>query len=410
MQEIINGDCLEVMKSMDTNSIDFVVCDPPYGLKFMGKSWDHGIPGVDYWQEVLRVCKPGSMLAAFGGTRTYHRLTCAIEDAGWQIRDCVSYLYGSGFPKSHNKFGIDGYGTALKPAWEPIIIAMKPLEGTYKQNVEKWGLGGINIDASRIQGEINSGWSKSGSKESENLSMNGKNYNRQPKEDSKTGRWPANLILDEEAAQLLDEQSGFTRSSPNMRKKGAQKNCFGKFGYQERSYPSLIDSGGASRFFKVVDNNDSSMYDIIKNTSKKIDKQSTRREGKDIAKENQCRFFYCAKASKSERNAGLEGMPIFEGSIHLDGGKWGNNKTSSSGKQKRLPRENNHPTVKPLSLMRYIITLLAPPGTPTLLDPFAGSGSTLCAAKQLGINAVGIELDKGYCEISEKRVSHYGMD
>ena len=150
MQKVINGDCLQVMKTMENNSIDFICCDPPYGLKFMGKAWDHGIPGIEYWQEALRVCKPGSMLAAFGGTRTFHRLTCAIEDAGWEIRDVCMFLYGQGFPKSHNNFGIDGYGTALKPAWEPIIIAQKTLDGTYKQNVEKWGLGGINIDECRI--------------------------------------------------------------------------------------------------------------------------------------------------------------------------------------------------------------------------------------------------------------------
>jgi site-specific DNA-methyltransferase (adenine-specific) len=332
MHKIINGDCLEVMRSMDGNSIDFVVCDPPYGLKFMGKSWDHGIPGVDYWQEALRVCKPGSMLAAFGGTRTYHRLTCAIEDAGWEIRDCISYLYGSGFPKSYNKFGIDGYGTALKPAWEPIIIAMKPLEGTYKQNVEKWGLGGINIDGCRIASELLDGRTNNGG----GTSMF-KGLNLEYKHTLPSGRWPANLILDEEAAQLLDEQSGISKSPPiGSMCAGSKSGDIYKKGFIGKiSQNGFGDSGGASR------------------------------------------FFYCAKASKSERNAGLEN------------------------------KLNAHPTVKPLSLMRYIITLLAPPGTPTLLDPFAGSGSTLCAAKQLGINALGIELDEDYCEIAEKRVSHY---
>ncbi len=336
MQKIINGDCLDVMKSMEDNSIDFIVCDPPYGLKFMGKSWDHGVPGIDYWKEALRICKPGSMLAAFGGTRTFHRLTCAIEDSGWEIRDCICWLYGSGFPKSHNKFGIDGYGTSLKPAWEPIIIAMKPLDGTYKQNVEKWGLGGINIDDSRIDSIPRSTHLEGNYKGKD---KNGNIYDLGYKEgyfsNPASKRWPANLILDEEAAQLLDEQSGYSQSSPSMRKRGTQKNCFGKFGRQEKSYPSLTDSGGASR------------------------------------------FFYSAKASVKERNAGLE------------------------------EKTNLHPTIKPLSLMRYIITLLAPPGSPTLLDPFAGSGSTLCAAKQLGITSIGIEIDKDYCEIAEKRISHY---
>src|SRR6266481_3529400 len=122
---ILNGDCLEVMRNMEPNSIDCIVTDPPYGLHFMGKDWDHGIPSKIFWEEALRISKPGSILLAFGGTRTHHRLTCAIEDAGWEVRDCLMWLFGSGFPKSHNHFGFPGYGTALKPAYEPIIMAMK---------------------------------------------------------------------------------------------------------------------------------------------------------------------------------------------------------------------------------------------------------------------------------------------
>lgn len=150
MQEIILGDCLEVVKTFPDNHFSAVVTDPPYGLNFMDKKWDHGIPGTEIWAECLRVCKPGGFLLAFGGTRTYHSLTCAIEDAGWEIRDCLMWIYGSGFPKSHNHFGIEGYGTCLKPAYEPIIMAMKPCDGTFKQNAEKWGQAGININACRI--------------------------------------------------------------------------------------------------------------------------------------------------------------------------------------------------------------------------------------------------------------------
>ena len=125
---IICGDCLKVMWGMDMNSVDAIVTDPPYGLGFMGKAWDHGLPGEPFWVEALRVAKPGCHLLAFGGTRTFHRLTCAIEDAGWEIRDCLGWLYGSGFPKSHNLKGEhEGWGTALKPAWEPIVLARKPL-------------------------------------------------------------------------------------------------------------------------------------------------------------------------------------------------------------------------------------------------------------------------------------------
>ena len=149
--EIILGDCLEEMRKMADNSISAIVTDPPYGLSFMGKGWDHVVPEVSYWKEALRISKPGSFLIAMGGTRTFHRLTCAIEDAGWEIRDCISWLYGSGFPKSHNHFRVDGFGTALKPAWEPCIVTMKPLDGTFAQNAEKWGQAGINIDGCRIE-------------------------------------------------------------------------------------------------------------------------------------------------------------------------------------------------------------------------------------------------------------------
>src|SRR5277367_785599 len=146
----IQGDCLEVMKAYPENHFSGILTDPPYGLKFMGKEWDHSVPGVPFWQEALRVCKPGAMMLCFGGCRTHHRLMCAIEDAGWEIRDCLMWIYGSGFPKSYNKFGIEGYGTALKPAYEPILLCMKPLEGTFAQNAEKWGQGGINIDGCRV--------------------------------------------------------------------------------------------------------------------------------------------------------------------------------------------------------------------------------------------------------------------
>lgn len=322
MQEIINGDCLIEMAKMKEHSIDFIVTDPPYGLKFMGKQWDQGVPGSDFWKEALRICKPGSMMAAFGGSRTHHRLMCAIEDAGWEIRDVVMYLYGSGFPKSHNHFGFKGYGTALKPAYEPIIIAMAPLDGTFKQNAEKWGVAGINIDESRIDGtwkkvEPNWGGRSSGIMGEKVLHPGGESHSK--------GRWPANLLLDSEAAELLDEQTGIQAS----------------------------------------------------------------------------RFFYTAKASSSERNRGLEGMPLKENS-----GKWGFGiKEGRSVAHQGGPQQNNHPTVKPLSLMKYLLKLLAPPGDPIVLDLFCGSGSTLVAAKELGIRSIGIEKSEEYCKLARARVA-----
>jgi hypothetical protein len=144
---VIHGDCRDVMRTLMPESIDAIVCDPPYGLKFMGKAWDHGVPGRVFWRRALRVARPGAYLLAFGGTRTHHRLMCAIEDAGWEIRDCLMWLYGTGFPKSHN--GPWG-GTALKPAWEPIILARKPFTGTVAANVQRYGTGALNINACRI--------------------------------------------------------------------------------------------------------------------------------------------------------------------------------------------------------------------------------------------------------------------
>lgn len=329
--KIINDDCLNAMKQMADNSIDFIVTDPPYGLNFMGKHWDRKVPNHEIWAEALRICKPGSMLAAFGGSRTHHHLMIALEQAGWEIRDVIMWLYGSGFPKSHNKFGLDGYGTALKPSHEPIILAMKPLDGTFAQNAEKWGLAGINIDASRIA------TNEKITRECLGLASSLHEGYKRPYHElaekkiygSSIGRWPANLILDEEAAEMLDEQTGnsVSKSGGNRGDKSGWK------GLKNVERGGHNDSGGASR------------------------------------------FFYCAKASPSERNRGCE-----EGNIH--------------------------PTIKPLSLMRYIIKLLAPPGNPILLDPFAGSGSTLIAAQELGIESIGIEINPEYCIIAKKRLSH----
>jgi hypothetical protein len=569
---VLHGDCLEVMRGLSENSFDAIVTDPPYGLSFMGKEWDHGIPGAAYWTEALRVAKPGAHLLAFGGTRTYHRLTCAIEDAGWEIRDCLMWLYGSGFPKSldvskaidkaagvgrevsgtahghvpttNGNFDDDayewkpvyerkdipatdaarqwnGWGTALKPAyeiiicaqkpigeqyinienllvierklwsilpanvaekyfglsqseyeaalssapwtaeerlniqadllaqmdtsqfvsamtmclstvmswrstladlskqtrtsttlteigptidlktlnyclsvltpqsiiqdaiatrglwqhaspaarylnaachsinntlilsapeiailkeqakhpaetglapnWEPIILARKPLSGTVAENVLSWGCGGLNIDGSRIgtdteRGDIyNNKPSLGGSKNSYGV-VHSDIWEVKP------GRWPANLLLDEEAATMLDQQSGETGSTnkkPGISGFG-RVSGFGNNGIygKAKGVPTYEygDKGGASR------------------------------------------FFYCAKASASERGEG-----------------------------------NTHPTVKPLKLMEYLIKLITPEGG-TLLDPFAGSGTTLLAASNLGIGATGIELNPEYISIIEKRV------
>jgi DNA modification methylase len=205
MKRLICGNCLEVMPTLGEASVDSIVTDPPYGLSFMGKDWDHGVPGEHFWREALRVAKPGAYLLAFGGTRTFHRLTVAIEDAGWEIRDCVMWVYGSGFPKSHNLDGErKGWGTALKPAWEPIIVARKAVEGTVAANVEKYGTGAINVDGCRVGTELIP--TRGGDKFPGVYGT----YATCP-ESTHAGRWPANLIHDggEEVTGLLGDAARF---------------------------------------------------------------------------------------------------------------------------------------------------------------------------------------------------------
>jgi site-specific DNA-methyltransferase (adenine-specific) len=347
---IITGDCLEEMRKMESNSISAVVTDPPYGLSFMGKGWDKAVPGPEYWKECLRITKPGGYLLAMGGTRTYHRLTCAIEDAGYEIRDCLMWIYGSGFPKSHNNFGIEGYGTALKPAYEPIIMAMKSPEGTFAQNTKKWGQAGINIDGSRIptSERLSIG---SGKRDLYEGGFKAYCSNAQ----NPLGRWPANVLLDEEASRILDEQSGVSKSNNTPRNNSPRRGCSMGREY-ERVSVGHDDFGGASR------------------------------------------FFYCAKASANERNRGCDNL--------TPGADDWLRETSTISDSVNL-KQNHHPTVKPLKLMEYLIKLVMPPKDGLLLDPFAGSGTTILAAKRLGFEAIGIEKNANYAQIARARLESY---
>lgn len=414
---IYHGDSLEVLKVLPDNSLDACVTDPPYGLKFMGKTWDYDVPKVELWREVLRVLKPGAHLLSFGGTRTYHRMVVAIEDAGFEIRDQIMWIYGSGFPKSHNvskaidkaagaerevigqqnysapdirgnsydqahvsdreRLGVsitapatdlakqwDGWGTALKPANEPIVLARKPLEKglTVSENVLKWGCGALNVDGTRI---VSNGDHKQPFHPTNNeRNIYGKQRGFMPT--NAEGRWPANVLFDEDAAAVLDEQTKNLHGAGSARERGHSKQnqnggLFG-VGQHEGNGMRFGDTGGASR------------------------------------------FFYVAKASKRERNAGLEGMPEIKSSkmgsgIHSNVGN-GTPGTSSSEDRKA---QNFHPTVKPIKLMEYLIKLITPPNG-KVLDPFLGSGSTLVAAKNLGFDGVGIELNAEYVEIAQKRI------
>ena len=406
-----HGDCLEVMPTLDADSVDAIISDPPYGLSFMGKAWDHGVPGEVFWREALRVAKPGAHLLAFGGTRTFHRLTVAIEDAGWEVRDCVMWVYGSGFPKSHDvSKAIDkaagakrepgnagrysarrpanyvvtnigeftgtlgssasalvtapateaakqweGWGTALKPAWEPIIVARKPLIGTVAANVLAHGTGGINVDACRV------GTDQTITIRNGDSGGNGA-YGRDDRKFERVnppGRWPANLIHDGSdevtagfpitASGKL--QSGHAQGGSNMFSNNGGKNLI------DKNYGN--DSGSAAR------------------------------------------FFYCAKASKADRDEGCEGMEL---RLPVDGAdKWTEqDRRRGEGITRQLSR-NNHPTVKPTALMRYLCKLVTPHNG-IILDPFMGSGSTGKAATLERCNFIGIDLSAEYVAIAQARI------
>ncbi len=298
MHELHHGNCLDILRIMPDCSVDAVVTDPPYGLSFMAKKWDYDVPSTEIWAECLRVLKPGGYLLAFAGTRTQHRMAVRIEDAGFEIRDMLAWMYGSGFPKSHNLDGEhQGWGTALKPAMEPITMARKPFKATVAQNVQEWGTGAINIDGCRIP--CDDGFEKAWDKPvSTNISAKGGTFISEGiqhqvdlSEYKPSGRWPANVLHD---------------GSPDV----------------------------------------------------------VRTIGEDS------RFFYCSKSSSEDRNDGCD---------------------------------NNHPTVKPTDLMRYLCRMVTPTGG-IVLDPFTGSGSTGRGAVLEGFRFIGCEMDADYIEIAKARI------
>lgn len=424
---ILTGDCRELLAGMDEASVDSIVCDPPYELGFMGKRWDASGVAFDRetWRAALRVLKPGGHLVAFGGTRTYHRMACAIEDAGFEIRDCLMWLYGSGFPKSHDvskaidkmlgaereryerpalggSFSDDngstygtaisdtpatatatawrGWGTALKPAYEPIILARKPLVGTVAANVLEHGTGALNIDGCRI--DTGGGMDGVSNRSRSGEASANRRYTERgstsfsitpgPRGGSELGRWPANITLDEEAAALLDEQSGTLTSgkapeSGFIRNTDKQRNVFAAFpGNREEPTALYGDTGGASR------------------------------------------FFYTAKASRSEREKGLD---HFERRAHgMSGGAQkaidearDYDAAQSIGLNRVTRVGNHHPTVKPVELMRWLCRLVTPPRG-LVLDPFCGSGTTGIAALAEGFSFIGCEMNPDYAEIAEARI------
>lgn len=362
-----NANCLDILKTMEDNSIDSICTDPPYGLNMMNKGWDKVLPDPAIWKECLRVLKPGGHMVAFGAPRLYHRLACSIEDQGFEVRDSLMWVFGSGFPKSLDigkalpeEESAQGIGTALKPAYEPIILARKPLEGTVASNVLKWGTGGINIDGCRIETTENLNGGAYAKTQSERHDGD-ESWRMKPGQAGDfvqpAGRFPANLILDEEAGKLLDEQSG------------------------------ILKTGAAKPFVGEV------------KESASIGKKRSMLKGHSSNEGGTSRFFYCAKASKKEREAGLESMPSKKVSD-------GRTKTNNSPRLRdATERKNTHPTVKPISLMQWLVRLITPPGG-IVLDPFTGSGSTGCAAMKEGFDFIGCDLSAEYVEIANKRIEH----
>jgi site-specific DNA-methyltransferase (adenine-specific) len=408
--KLINADCIEAMKAMPDNSVDSIVTDPPYELGFMGKSWDaSGIAfNIEVWQEALRVIKPGGHLIAFSGSRTYHRMAVAIEDAGFQIRDQIMWVYGSGFPKSHNiskgidkaagaerevvgqekNFGAskasegkqafgdyagewnltapntkeaqqwDGWGTALKPAHEPMVLARKPLEGTVANNVLTFGVGGLNIDGTRVEGVPPSVPQPAlGVKKRVTYGF-GTGEGRNGEMSQATGRFPANFIHDgsDEVVALFPDTKG-------------------KVGMTQQASTRGLYEGGTSF-------GDTKISDGIADSG------------------SAARFFYCAKASKRDRNEGLDGFEAKrDHDGRADGGVGGDNPRNRTNNAKL----NHHPTVKPTTLMQYLVRLVTPRNG-IVLDPFMGSGSTGKACAYEGFDFIGIDQSAEYVAIAQARI------
>lgn len=365
--KLINSDCILAMKEMLDNSVDSIVTDPPYELGFMGKSWDStGIANsVEMWSEALRVLKPGGHLIAFSGSRTYHRMAVAIEDAGFEIRDQIMWVYGSGFPKSLNigKQLDDwaGWGTALKPAHEPMVLARKPIVGTVVNNVLTYGVGGLNIDGSRVGTED----TRAPASKTALGMMNDDNWQAQEvMAGSANGRYPANFIhdgSDEVVNSFPETKATGSGKVSGFRKGGDSENSVGISGVKSAA-DGFSDSGSAAR------------------------------------------FFYCAKTSKTDRNEGLDEFErkakVFNGQSDKPAG---NAKGSVEDKFSTQPSANNHPTVKPTELMRYLVRLVTPPHG-IVLDPFMGSGSTGKACAYEGFDFIGIEQSAEYVEIARARI------
>ena len=467
---VIEGDCLQVMPTMAAGSVDTIITDPPYGLGFMGKEWDHGVPGVPFWKEALRVAKPGAMLLAFGGTRTYHRLACAIEDAGWEVRDCMMWLYGQGFPKSldiskaidkaagaerevvgqHNAPAKsiysqgekemphdvpltapatdaaklwDGWGTALKPAWEPIIVAMKPLDSVNSETIRRmtgwdwWHTSSTIKNDAAVRAEYKRRYAIDLPTEDEGCEKieRVRRHSLHAGVESDTlllwqtggeSKLPARIEVVEYKPWCLSNAAAnaLTHGVAGLNIDGGRvgipiaDKCVGgaksanqakhTVNYAGGGYDGTQKENALGRWPAnlILDDQAAAMLDEQsgESISQKGARGGTspnpmswgqdRTDGNKISGHNDTggasRFFYCAKASRRERGEG-----------------------------------NAHPTVKPLALMEYLCKLTATPTGGMVFDPFAGSGTTLVAARNTGRPYIGIELSGEYCEIARARLA-----
>lgn len=407
------GDCIEVMARMPANSCDACVTDPPYGLGFMGQAWDTFKPGegesritenraiesdnpnlkgrtrgpasspsaVEYdrsvsaqrafqrwtesWaREAYRVLKPGAHLVVCGAPRSSHRMVSGLEDAGFEIRDSFAWLFGQGFPKSHNLDGdFEGWGTALKPGHEPIAIARKPFEGTVEENMQRWGVGALNIDRCRI-GETRDVPASLSKNKTPNGIYGEYGGGHVDELNPNIGRWPVNVLLDEQAASRLDEQAGERKSGANPTRRGSDKfrKIFGKFKGETECDPARgAEAGGASR------------------------------------------FFFVAKPSRTERDFGCDDLPHVSPGECTEREEGSAGITPYAGAGRSGGGRNPHPTVKPVALMRWLLALTVPPGG-VVLEPFLGSGTTGMACVVDGYQFIGIEREEQYLNVAKARI------
>jgi site-specific DNA-methyltransferase (adenine-specific) len=513
--KILKGNSLDLLPTLADNSIDAIVTDPPYGLGnpdpdyiikaiqqwasgdrshipegkgFMGKSWDSFVPPPAIWDECLRVLKPGGHLLAFAGTRTYDLMGISIRMGGFEIRDSIGWVYGSGFPKSLNigksieaklttgsaakngfhkldgertgdgKIGMyatvaeqgfrkhnpeqlgsftleaetpeaqqwQGWGTALKPALEPIVVARKPLIGTVAENVLTYGTGGLNIDASRIGKEQRTNQPASYSMESATRGASnggqqgGFNYSSEATPSEVQGRWPANLILShgescQPTGKTIKSKTGAGKRTATFGTQDTQSGGDGSGGWSGYEYETEVYECVEGCPVKTLDEQSGQT-----SSKQALMKSGTESEGYRLHKREPgirghndtggaSRFFYVAKASKRDRNEGLEDLPEkikpYGGREIEDVPEEGDKPGSVNDKFTTQPAKNFHPTVKPTALMQYLVKLVTPPGG-TVLDPFTGSGSTGKAAILEGFDFIGIELTEDYWPIIEGRLKH----